>query len=99
MNTKRINNKGLRYEISNFKLEHGLYLNPIVRRTWNIAVLLISFTQGIQKIDFAAGIGETLQPELDEYQTFFQVLTELHPADVFDALYIAAERIYGNKAA
>ena len=98
MNTNYLNNVGIRYEISNFKLERGLYLNPIVRRVWRESVELMAITQGVSKIEIPEDWRKTLQPELDENESFFQILTEMHSADVFDALYVAAERRYGKTA-
>jgi hypothetical protein len=89
------NNKGIKFAISNFKLENGFYLNPDIRRAWTIARDAISQTEllnpkAVKGSDFhqwAIGV-------LPKYRFLFEELTMLHPADVYDALYVAAERFH-----
>lgn len=93
MNTGiEINNKGIKFAISNFKLENGLYFNPDIRREWTIARDLMASVERINPIK-----GYTLSQDafaLQQYTELFEKLTMMHENDVYDALYVAAKRYH-----
>jgi hypothetical protein len=96
MNTKaNINNKGIKFAISNFKLENGLYLNPDIRRAWTIARDTIGVVECINPVArkgsrFNAYAEAGLPGDIH----FFKTITMMHQADVYDALYLAAKRYH-----
>jgi len=99
MNTGiNINNKGIRFAISNFKLENGIYLNPDIRREWTIARDMIGITERINPV-VSKGYTDTYEREvLGHYRFMFEALTMMHAADVYDALYVASERFHKRLA-
>lgn len=99
MNTKaEINNKGIKFAISNFKLENGLYLNPDLRREWTIARDMIGITERINPI-VSKSYPDTYEREiLRHYRFMFESITMMHAADVYDALYVASERFHKQLA-
>jgi hypothetical protein len=93
MNTRSLNNTGVLFAISNFKLERGLYLNPDIRRAWTIARDTVAISEGLNnKIERGSKLHEISLKEVESDLHMFKRLTNMHEADVFDALYVAAER-------
>jgi hypothetical protein len=93
MNTRSLNNTGVLFAISNFKLERGLYLNPDIRRQWTLARDDIRISEGLNpKIEKGSLIHQYVVKDVEFDLFFFKRLTNMHEADVFDALYVAAER-------
>lgn len=94
MNTKtEINNKGIRFAISNFKLETGFYLSPDIRRMWTIARDEISIVEGVNPVVQEGSRFHQLACEsLPGYLFTFENITMMHKNDVYDALYLAATR-------
>jgi hypothetical protein len=97
MNTKgNINNTGIKFAISNFKLEHGLYLNPDLRRVWTIARDDIA---QLENINPKAADKDSIW-HLNAYRSFtaarmvFEELTCMHSNDVYDAFMVAAKRYH-----
>jgi hypothetical protein len=93
MNTKNLNNTGALFAISNFKLERGIYLNADLRRAWTIARDNMAIAEGLNSnVAPDSIIGGYAKVDIARYLFMFRVITNMHEADVFDALYVAAER-------
>lgn len=96
MNTKtEINNKGIRFAISNFKLENGLYLNPDLRRMWEIARDEIAIVESINPVvQKGSRMHHYATEALPGYLFAFENLSMMHPNDVYDAFYLAATKFH-----
>lgn len=99
MNTKtNINNTGIKYAISYYKLKHGLYLNPDLRREWTIARDDMAIVERINPVARMARNGSRFhayaEQQLPGYLFMFKQITMMHNDDVYDALYEAAQRLH-----
>ena len=97
MNTGiNINNKGIRFAISNFKLENGLYLNPDLRRVWTIARDEMAQLEQINpKAAPKDSKWDTIAyRNVTAARMIFEQITMMHSNDVYDALYLAAKRYH-----
>jgi hypothetical protein len=96
MNTKaNINNTGIKFAISNFKLEHGLYLTPDIRRVWTLARDAMAIAEEINPNSKPGSkFNRWAIEELPKYRFLFEEITMMHENDVYDALYIAAKRYH-----